>query len=81
MNPRSIVPTPILLRAETKHKAKAHFLTGLHSLFFTGSRYSSCGFLVQHTAVFFLRFIYLFYVYEYTIAVQMVVSHHMVAGN
>jgi hypothetical protein len=25
--------------------------------------------------------IYLFYVYEYTIAVQMVVSHHVVAGN
>jgi hypothetical protein len=40
-----------------------------------------------------LRFIYLFYVYEYTVAVfrhtrrghriplQMVVSHHVVAGN
>jgi hypothetical protein len=26
-------------------------------------------------------FIYLFYVYEYTVAVQMVVSHHVVAGN
>jgi hypothetical protein len=26
-------------------------------------------------------FIYLFYVYEYTIVVQMVVSHHVVAGN
>jgi hypothetical protein len=27
------------------------------------------------------RFIYLFYVYEYTVAVQMVVSHHVIAGN
>jgi hypothetical protein len=26
-------------------------------------------------------FIYLFYVYEYTVAVQMVVSHHVVAEN
>jgi hypothetical protein len=25
--------------------------------------------------------IYLFYVYEYTVAIQMVVSHHVVAGN
>jgi hypothetical protein len=25
--------------------------------------------------------IYLFYVYEYTVAVQMVLSHHVVAGN
>jgi hypothetical protein len=24
---------------------------------------------------------YLFYLYEYTVAVQMVVSHHVVAGN
>jgi hypothetical protein len=30
---------------------------------------------------FFLRFIYLFYVYEYTVAVQMVVSLHVVVGN
>jgi hypothetical protein len=29
----------------------------------------------------FLRFIYLFYVYEYTVAVQMVVSLHVVVGN
>jgi hypothetical protein len=29
---------------------------------------------------FFLRLIYLFYVYEYTVAVQMVVSHQIVAG-
>ena len=28
-----------------------------------------------------LRFIYLFYVYEYTVAVQMVVSLHVVVGN
>jgi hypothetical protein len=27
------------------------------------------------------RFIYLFYVYEYIVAVRMVVSHHVVAGN
>ena len=27
------------------------------------------------------RFIYLFYVCEYTVAVQMVVSHHVVAGK
>jgi hypothetical protein len=27
------------------------------------------------------RFIYLFYVYEYTVAVLMVVSHHVVAGD
>jgi hypothetical protein len=25
--------------------------------------------------------IYLFYVYEYTVAVQMVVSHHVIVGN
>jgi hypothetical protein len=31
--------------------------------------------------LFFLRFINLFYVYEYTVAVQMVVRHHVVAGN
>jgi hypothetical protein len=30
---------------------------------------------------FFLRFIYLFHLYEYTIAVQMVVSLHVVGGN
>jgi hypothetical protein len=30
---------------------------------------------------FFKIFIYLFYVYEYTVAVQMVVSHHVVVGN
>lgn len=30
---------------------------------------------------FFLIFIYLFYVREYTVAVQMVVSLHMVVGN
>ena len=29
----------------------------------------------------FKRFICLFYVYEYTVAVEMVVSHHVVAGN
>jgi hypothetical protein len=28
-----------------------------------------------------LRFIYLFYVYEYTVAEQMVVSLHVVVGN
>jgi hypothetical protein len=27
------------------------------------------------------RFIYIFYVYEYTVAVQMVVSLHVVTGN
>jgi hypothetical protein len=30
---------------------------------------------------FFYRFIYLFYVYEYTVAALVVVSHHVVAGN
>ena len=30
---------------------------------------------------FLLRFIYLSYVYEYTVAVEMVGSHHVVAGN
>jgi hypothetical protein len=30
---------------------------------------------------FFLRIIYLFYVYEYTVDVHMVVSHLVVAGN
>jgi hypothetical protein len=30
---------------------------------------------------FFLRIIDLFYVYEHTVAVQMVVSLHVVAGN
>jgi hypothetical protein len=30
--------------------------------------------------ILFLRFIYLFYVYEYTVAIQMFVSHHVVAG-
>jgi hypothetical protein len=30
---------------------------------------------------FFLKmYLFLFYVYEYTVAVQMVVSHHVVAG-
>jgi hypothetical protein len=29
----------------------------------------------------FLRFIYLFYVYEYTVTVQMVVSLHVVVRN
>jgi hypothetical protein len=32
------------------------------------------------TAIF-LRFIYLFYVYEYTVAVWIVVSLHLVVGN
>jgi hypothetical protein len=31
--------------------------------------------------VFFLRFTYLFYVYEYSVAVQMVVSHHVIVEN
>jgi hypothetical protein len=31
--------------------------------------------------IFLKRFIHLFYVYEYTVAVQMVVSLHVVAGN
>jgi hypothetical protein len=31
--------------------------------------------------LFSLRFIYLLYVCEYTVAVQMVVSHHVVAGT
>lgn len=30
---------------------------------------------------FFLIFIYLFYVREYTVAVQMVMNHHVIAGN
>jgi hypothetical protein len=30
---------------------------------------------------FFKRFIYLFYVYEYIVAIQMVVSPHVVVGN
>jgi hypothetical protein len=30
---------------------------------------------------FFLRFSYLFYVYEYTVAIQMVMSLQMVVGN
>ena len=30
--------------------------------------------------MFFFKIIYLFYVYEYTVVVQMVVSHHVVAG-
>jgi hypothetical protein len=30
---------------------------------------------------FFLRFIYLFYVCEYTVAIQMVVSLHVIVGN
>jgi hypothetical protein len=29
----------------------------------------------------FLSLFILFYVYEYTVAIQMVVSHHVVAGN
>lgn len=36
MIPRAIVPT-CLLRADTNHKAKAHFLIGLHRLFFIDS--------------------------------------------
>jgi hypothetical protein len=41
----------------------------------------SIVFLNLSPPYFFLRFIYLFYVYGYTVAVQMVVSHHVVAGN
>jgi hypothetical protein len=33
------------------------------------------------TPGFLKRFMYLFYVYEYTVAVQMVVSLHVVVGN
>jgi hypothetical protein len=56
---------------------------------FTSSSSSSSS----SSPFFFLRFIYLFYVYEYTVAVfrhirrghqiplQMVVSHHVVTGN
>jgi hypothetical protein len=41
---------------------------------------------LDHTAVymppfFFFFKVYIFYVYEYTVAVQMVVSLHMVVGN
>jgi hypothetical protein len=31
--------------------------------------------------IFFKRFVYLFYVCEYTVAAQVVMSHHVVAGN
>ena len=34
----------------------------------------------QHCSFFLKRLIY-FYVYEYTIAIQMVVNHHVVTGN
>jgi hypothetical protein len=37
--------------------------------------------LMAYSTFFLSRFIYLFYVYEYTVAVQMVMSHHVVAGN
>jgi hypothetical protein len=39
------------------------------------------GFFQVTLCFFFLRFIYLFYVCEYTVAVQMVVSLHVVLGN
>jgi hypothetical protein len=38
-------------------------------------------FLVLRILFLFLRFIYLFYVYQNTVAVQMVVSLHVVVGN
>jgi hypothetical protein len=41
-----------------------------------GGRTASCS-----NSFFKLRFIYLFYVYEYTVTVQMVVSLHVVVGN
>ena len=39
------------------------------------------GFIQHGTQFFKKRFIYLFNVCEYTVAVQMVVSLHVVAGN
>jgi hypothetical protein len=36
---------------------------------------------IHSRVVFFLRFIYLFYVYGYTVAEQMVVSLHVVVRN
>jgi hypothetical protein len=43
---------PRFLRAEPKVKANAHFLIGLHSLFFTGSWAQLLRFPGQQTAVF-----------------------------
>jgi hypothetical protein len=60
------------------------FLTikpSLQPLTGTSSFSSSSSFF--SLSLFFLKiylFIYLFNVYEYTVAVQMVVSHHVVAG-
>jgi hypothetical protein len=41
-----------------------------------------CWLLVGFEVLFiYLRFIYLFYVCEYTVAIQMVVNLHVVVGN
>jgi hypothetical protein len=41
--------------------------------------FSACWLVITCSVI--LKKIYLFYVYECTVAVQMVVSHHVVAGN
>ena len=47
-----------------------------------GQQYSpTLGSERSTTFFFFLRFMYLFYVYEYTVAEQMVVSLHVLVGN
>jgi hypothetical protein len=60
-------------------KPKHQKLSILHSELRRVTCHSS--FNHSENSIFFFFKIYLFYVYEYTVAVQMVVSHHVVAGN
>jgi hypothetical protein len=48
------------------------------SLGFVNQQHSD---MIHYLFCFSLRFIHLFVVYEYTVAVQMVVSLHVVVGN
>ena len=63
---------------ETVKRCLAHVRILVHA---HGSlMYAPLGVLLDFS-LFFLRFIYLFYVYEYIVALQVVESHHVVARN
>ena len=49
----------------------------MEGMLLTGLLFMACSACI----LFFFFKIYLFYVYKYTVAVQMVVSHNVVAGN
>jgi hypothetical protein len=56
-------------------------LSALQLSSLSGSCISLTSLLLTGLQPFKKRFMYLFYVYEYTVAVQMVVSLHVVVGN